>query len=229
MQEYDPNAGGVGYLTWAEFDRFRNAVDNARQYVPWLRVAGYIKIGADPDEWFNKTSHRVNMPLGLPPAWLAAEEITSLLGEINQWPDLEDVAKKGSEFALLLTREVETAMARWPMSDRAHAVKFFRCQACNQMTLRYYPPRFVGEALIDSVVKCTDKTCRAIVDETMFTRMAVIAEMEEKEKRERVKRLASGKRSAGESEPESGDDLPVDSAGTGEDVASDADPAGVRP
>lgn len=207
-------------LTAAEFDRFRSAVYNARQYVPWLRVAGYVKIGADPDEWFTHRGHRVDMPLGLPQTWLAAEEITSLLVEIQHWPTLENVAEVGFEFALQLTQEVETAMARWPMSDRAHGVKFFRCQACQGTTLRYYPPRFVGERLIDSVVKCTEKTCRAVVDDLMFTRMALLIEAEQKEKDERARKLAKGPRSAIESEQIAVDYLLVGGAGQGSDDAS---------
>jgi hypothetical protein len=200
---------GVGFLSWTQFERFRRAVEDARKYVPWLRVAGYIKMGSDPDELMSRSSHRANMPLGIPATWLAAEEIVSLLAEINRWPTLEDVARFGSKFALQLTREVETAAFKWPLSDRAHAVQFFRCQACQQMTLRYYPPRVAGEALVDSVVKCTEKTCRAVVDEVMFTRMALLIEIEQKEKRERDRRLAAGKRSATAGGEIGEDDLPV--------------------
>jgi len=212
--------GNVGLLTATEFDRFRTAVYNARQYVPWLRVAGYVKIGADPDEWFTHRGHKIDMPIGLPDTWLAAEEISSLLAEIQQWPTLENVAEVGFEFALQLTREVETAMTRWPMSDRAHAVKYFRCLACQGTTLRYYPPRFVGERLIDSVVKCTEKTCHAIVDEVMFTRMALLTEAEQKEKDERARRLGKRPRSALESQQVAVDCLLMARSGEGSDDAS---------
>lgn len=211
---------GVGYLTWDEFDKFRRAVTTARKYVPWLRIAGYIKLGADPDELMSRSSHRSTMPLGLPATWLAAEEIASLLVEINKWPTLEDVAKRGSEFALLITREVETAAAKWPMSDRSHAVKFFRCEACQQMTLRYYPPNFAGETLIDSVVKCTDRNCRAVVDELMFARMAVLAEAEELEKRESKRRLDTAGRRTRKGEQVPDVDLAVGEGGEGKDDAA---------
>lgn len=200
---------GIGYLTWAEFDRFRNATATATKIAPWLRIAGYIKLGADPDELMSRSSHRANMPLGLPATWLAAEEIMSLMSEIQKWTTLEDVAKFAPDFATLLTREVERAAALWPMSDRPHAVQFFRCQACQQLTLRYYPPTFVGERLLDSVVKCGEKTCRAVVDEGMFARMALLIELEQKEKDERARRMAAGSRGTCSGKPEQADGVPV--------------------
>lgn len=212
---------GVGYMSRDEFDRFAQAVHDASKYVPWLRIAGYIKLGSDPDELMSRSSHRANMPLGLPSTWLAAEEIASLMAEVNKWPTLEDVAKRAPEFAWLLTREVETAKAKWPLADRSHAVKFFRCEACQQMTLRYYPPTFAGEALIDSTVKCTDKSCRAIVDEVMFSRMAVLAEAEQKAKDERTRQLDKARRRTGKSGPIEGHDLAV-----GEIRESENDQAG---
>jgi len=177
--EYDPNEGSVGYLTWDEFDRLRRADDNARKYVPWLRVAGYLKSGTDPDEFRSRTAMS-HPPLGLPATWLAAEEITRLSFELNAWPALEDVAHDdwGSVLAQQFTREVETAAAKWPISDRPRSVKFFQCEACQQATLRYYPPTIAGESLIDSIVKCTNKACRAVVDEQKFMRMALVIESE---------------------------------------------------
>ena len=208
---------GIGYLTWDQFDRFRRAVEDARRYVPWLRVAGYIKLGSDPDELMSRSSHRANMPLGLPSTWLAAEEISRLLGEVQRWPDLEATVKDdwGQVVAQDLTREVETAKAKWPLTDRSHAVKFFRCEACQQMTLKYYPPNFAGEVLIDSVVKCTDPACRVVVPEIMFARMAVLAEAEELEKRDSKRRLDKAGRRTRESGPITGNDLEVGQGGEG--------------
>lgn len=167
---------GVGFLTWDEFDRFRDAVHKTRRLIPWLRVAGYIKLG-DHDELKQRSTER---PLGVPPTWLAAEEITSLLSEINRWPELEDVASHGYEFALQLTKEVETADARWPQEDRSHAVRIMRCQACDRLSLRYYPPKHADDRI---VVKCREKDCRAVMDEDMFAFTAELIESENNARR----------------------------------------------
>lgn len=223
----DTTQGGVGYLTWDAFERLRNADEKARKIVPWLRVAGYLKSGTDPDE-FRSRNAMSHPPLGLPATWLAAEEISRLSSELNQWATLEDAASDdwGAEVAWLFTREVETADAKWPIVDRARAVKFFRCTACNQQTLRYYPPSLVGETLRDSVVKCTDKTCRAVIDELMFKRMAVLIEKEWE--------LRNGKRRVGdvgagqsESGPVASDDLRVDEVGESSVDSSRADSVAV--
>ena len=91
---------------------------------------------------------------------------------------------------------------------------FFRCTACQKLTLRYYPPTFHGTELIDSTVKCTDPACRNIIDELMFSRMALVIEAEQKEKVERARQLDKSYRSSRKSEPVKENDLPVDIGGT---------------
>ena len=216
--EYDPNEGSVGYLTWDQFERFRRADHNARTYVPWLRVAGYLKSGTDPDE-FRGRSVMAHPPLGLPATWMAAEEITRLSYEINRWPTHEAIAHDidGHEIALLFTREVETAAAKWPIADRSRGVRFIRCYGCQQMTLRYFPPTFAGERLVDSTVKCTEKSCRAVVSEIEFARMALLLE-EEWELRNGKRRVDSDSGSSGESGSEQADGVSV---GAGESDSHD--------
>lgn len=141
----------VGYLTWEEFDRFRRAVHKSVQVVPWFQVAGYIKGGVE-----EVRAPSSNHPLGLPPTWLAAEEITRLSRELRYWPDLEDVANDpyGADTARLFTREVETALARWPIEDKPHKVRHIRCQVCAGETIRYTPPQFEGDAVSIACTEC---------------------------------------------------------------------------
>lgn len=195
----DQNDGYVGYLTADMFSRFEWAVHNSRRLVPWLRVAGYIR-GGDTDELKHRSTDR---PLGLPPTWIAAEEITRLLGEINRWAELEDVANdmQGQFFAELLTREVETAGARWPFEDKPHRVKYMRCQACDQMTLRYLPPRDAGDTVL---VKCSDRACGAVMDEHMFKLATALIESENE-----LRRLGDRKSGRGVGGEVEADDLPV--------------------
>lgn len=193
----DQTEDGIGYLTWDEFERFRRAVDETRRLIPWLRVAGYIRSG-DHDELKHRSTDR---PLGLPPTWIAAEEISNLLQEINQWHELEDVAVHGADFAMQLTKEVETARGRWPYEERSHKIQYMRCQACNMFTLRYHPPRTADERI---TVKCSTKTCRAVMDEDMFSFAAALIESENN-----ARRLADRKRRGDKSAPVEEDDLQV--------------------
>jgi hypothetical protein len=169
--------------------------------------------------------------------WLAAHEITRLMQELNSWTELEDAARDidGSDFALLLVREVETAAAKWPLADRSHKVRFFRCPACDQQTLRYLPPNFghrvdapmvtvgVREAagvrpveLMDVVVRCTDKACGAVMDHSMFE-IAVAVIWQEQEARSGKRRLDQGSGRTREGAEGPADDLPVDSGGEDQD------------
>lgn len=235
---YGPDDGNVGYLTADEFDKFTRAVANAQKHIAWWRIAGHIKSG-DEDE-LNVRSSDPTIPLYA--TWLAAEEITNLLQEINHWGTLEDVAKFGHEFALLITREVETAMHKWPMEDRPHKVRFLRCRACQQMTLKYYPPRLSVQSnansepvpmnhlhtpagskaftdVITVTVKCTN--CRAIEDPMNFAIDAALI-LEENENAKR--RLGKGKRSTPEGEPGQVDGVQVGGGRQGEDDAPSPNP-----
>lgn len=143
--------GDIGYLTWEEFDRFRRAVHQAQIVIPWFRVAGYIRGHAE-----EVRAPSSNHPLGLPPTWLAAEEITRLSVELRYWPNLEDVANDlfGRDIAVLFTREVETALHRWPIEDRPHKVRHVRCQQCAGETIRYEPPSFEGDKVHIACTEC---------------------------------------------------------------------------
>lgn len=222
--DYDPDAGGVGYLTFDEFDRLGHAVSNARTHVAWWRIAGHIRTG-DEDEHRTRSS---DPTIPLPATWLAAEEVSRLLGELNRWHTLEQAAGTldGQFFALLLVREVETSMAKWPMSDRPHKVRFLRCRACQQQTLKYFPPvlhapkdaqmttvavhdrgMFGSIELADVTVKCTNKECRAVEDPAMFERDALLIKLEAE--RGGRGRMGDGDRGTGPSEQIADDGVQV--------------------
>lgn len=143
--------GAVGYLTWEQFDRFRRAVHQAQIVVPWFRVAGYIRGHAE-----EVRAPSSNHPLGLPPTWLAAEEISRLSTELQYWPNLEDVANDmyGQNIAMLFTREVETALHRWPIEEKSHKVRHIRCQKCAGETIRYNPPEYDGDNVHIVCLEC---------------------------------------------------------------------------
>lgn len=203
----------VGYMTYDEFNRFRRAVNYSMKLVPWLRVAGYIKSG-EPDDIRGSS---VEQPLGIPSTWLAAEEITQLSQELNRWQDLEDIAADdgGFELALIFTREVETATAKWPFEDRAHKVQYVRCPACQMVGLRYEPPEFSGDQI---AVKCRE--CRHFVSEDEFAKLTTLIAMEfaEAKEKSRERRLGDRRTSSGNDRQNEADDIQLDSAGEGRDT-----------
>lgn len=162
----------IGYLTWDEFNRFRRAVDRSLIAVPWFRVAGYIK-GAVEEVRSPSSNH----PLGIPPTWLAAEEIDRLSQELRYWPNLEDAANHtyGADTARAFTREVETALARWPIEDKPRKVRHIRCQQCAGETIRYQPPAFDGDNVH---IACTD--CRHTLTEEEFATLLTLVTEEMK-------------------------------------------------
>lgn len=203
----------VGFMSWEEFRRFRWAVGYSLKLVPWLRVAGYVK--GEQDEI---RSAAVEPPLGLPPTWVAAEDITRLSLEMNGWSDLEDIAADdyGVEIARQFTREVSTAAHKWPFEDRPHKVQWVRCPACGYTSLRYQPPEFGGDVV---TVQCQE--CRHVVSDEEFAALTALIASEFanlKEKRER--RLGDGPGSGRTREKGSGDDLPVGEGGPGAGYAA---------
>lgn len=215
--------GNIGYLEPNEYRRFQWAVHDSRTMVPWLRVAGYIR-GGDIDELKHRSADR---PLGLPPTWLAAEEISRLLYELNQWPTDEAAANDidGHEVMRLLTHEVETASHKWPYEDKPHNVTYMRCQNCQQTTLKWHPPRGKGDS---AIVRCRDRSCRAVMDERMFGFAAELIkqENEDRERREkemrRARRLGNRAAGAGTGGAIEEDDLPVGAGGTSVHDSPDA-------
>ena len=167
---------GVGYLTWDEFERFRTAVHQSLIVVPWFRVAGHIK--GQQEEVRAASSH---YPLGLHPTWLAAEEISRLSLELRHWPNLEDAASDdyGRTVAMQFTREVETALHKWPVEDKPHKVRHLRCQKCAGETITYNPPRFDGD---DVHIVCTECAHQLTEEEFKVLAELVAAEIKRTEK-----------------------------------------------
>lgn len=143
----DTEHADVGYMEWRDFQKLKWAVSEAGKLVPWLRTAGFVNFGDNVSVQTSMNGHA-----NLAPTWLAAEEITRLLNELNQFPELEDAAndKYGQYVAVMLTREVQTAAYKWPYEDKPHEM-WIRCGGCEQLTLRYIPPRFEGDLV---KIKC---------------------------------------------------------------------------
>lgn len=240
--EAESGTGTVGYLTTREYDRLLQAVKDAMKHVGWWRACGTIR-GGDSDELRIRSNDPV---LPLPAPWLAAHEITRLMQELNQFDELVDAAhdQYGQFIARLLFGEVETAMAKWPIDERPHWVRYYRCQSCNQLTLKYFPPdsrakdwdrsevswtrhgvRYSAEVRPSSV-RCTDRACGALMGETQWEFAAHVAKAEHDERRKRERqqrRLGARGRRAG-----TGAEVTVDGVPVGEAEAGSDDAAGVE-
>lgn len=208
--------GNVGYLTHDQFIQLQWAFNDAIKHVRWWRVAGYTTSG----ETDVRVQRSYDHPLGLPPAWQAAEEVTRLMNELNAYHELEDAANDlfGHYLCINLIREVQTATARWPLEDRKRKVKYMRCQACHRLSLRYHPPRWDGDA---TVVQCNEADCHAYMDEAMFAFAAelILHENKLREERDRKRGLGDDVRGDGTHGAPEDSDLQV---GGGRESADDA-------
>ena len=166
----------VGYLTWDEFERFRDAVHEFPKVVPWFRVAGHIK---GQQEEIRAASS--NYPLGLHPTWLAAEELTRLSRELQYWDNLEDIAADdyGHTVAMQFTRELETALHKWPIEDKPHKVRHLRCQSCAGETIKYTPPKGIW---LPVRIECTECGHRLTEEEFKLLAALVAEEIKRTEK-----------------------------------------------
>lgn len=152
--------GNVGYLSADQWTDLEWAIREGRRLWPWLQVAGYIKT---EDE--SGVRVRSDRPLGVPPTWIAAQEIVRLLDALVKWPSPQEAVAtvEGGLVAVALIREVRAAAHKWPTEERPHAVRFIGCPACDLKMLRYNPPARPGDPIL---VKC--RVCGAVLDEKMF-------------------------------------------------------------
>lgn len=155
------------------------AMREGRRYVPWLRAAGNLR-GGDPDEL--RGHSKPGPGWVLPATWVAAEEISRIMGELNRWPELEDALfdPEGVEWCDALVFEVRVAVKRWPLEEKPHRIRTVRCPGCGQMTLRYLPAMLHAGQVLDVVVRCNFEDCRTELSESSFAEltMLLIAEQE---------------------------------------------------
>lgn len=192
--------GNVGYLSADQWTDLEWAIREADQMVPWLQIAGYIRT---EDE--SGVRARTDRPLGVPPTWIAAQEILRLQGRLARWPSLQEAVGtvEGGIAAVELIREMRAAEHKWPVKEKPHAVRFIGCPACDLKTLRYNPPAARGEPIL---VKC--RVCGAVMDEKMFGFAVRLIQDEQRRLGERRGRSES-------SEAVTEDDPPVVDRGQG--------------
>lgn len=163
----------VGYLSIKEWNRARWAAEYALKFLPWLRIAGYVRFEVEDV----RVDSSGGAGIGIPPTKLAYIEINRLLGELNRWTELEDAANDmlGQFLLASLGREMSTAVARWPMEDRPHRVDAMRCGGCEQLTLTYRPPRWEGDEIR------VDCYCGYVLNHDEFERSVALIELEQRE------------------------------------------------
>lgn len=165
----------VGLLSAKQFQRAHSAYECARALMPWLRVAGYVRLGEEDVRV--QTSREPS--IGIPPTKLAYLEIERIVSELNRWPELIDATRDlyGQFLLASLVREVQAALSRWPMEDRPRRIRSVRCCSCGQFTLWHRPPSFPGDT---TRVKCR---CGFAMTDDEFAEMVSLVEKEERERK----------------------------------------------
>jgi hypothetical protein len=149
----------VGLMSARDFKRAVWAMRYARQFLPWLRVAGDVRFDA-PDV---RVSGGGPSAGGIPATLQAHMTVSGLIHELQAWDELEDAAADmhGQFLLTQLGSEMDTAVLRWPMEDRPRQMRDMRCGECGQLTLRYRPPRHEGD---DIAVTCSATGCNYRID-----------------------------------------------------------------
>lgn len=137
---------GVGYLDMREYNRFVWAWAKGGEIASWLYSAGNLNTTGETDV---RVDSSATASINLPATWLAADEITRILQQLNRFPEPEDAAndKIGASLALDLGRAVSAADHNWPREQKPHLVTHMRCGGCEQLTLKFRPPRWAGDKI----------------------------------------------------------------------------------
>ena len=164
---------GVGYLEMRDFNRFVWAWAEGARITSWLYSAGNLNSTSETDV---RVDSSTAASINLPATWLAADEISRLLQQLNRFPTPEDAAndKIGASLAIDLGKAVATADYRWPREEKPHKVTYMRCGGCEMLTLKFRPPRWHGDFIK------VDCSCGYELSEEEWTWAAqiVMAEME---------------------------------------------------
>lgn len=136
----------VGYLEMRDFNRFVWAWAEGARITTWLYSAGNLNSTSETDV---RVDSSTTASINLPATWLAADEISRLLQQLNRFPTPEDAAndKIGASLAIDLGKAVATADYRWPREEKPHYVHHMACGGCEQLTLTFRPPRWAGDKI----------------------------------------------------------------------------------
>ncbi len=161
---------GVGRLEFHEWSRLLWAVGACDEILAGLSDGNAPS--TDPDVRVQTSSGpRIN----LSPAWLASDEILRLQAKLDRFKSLDQAVNDayGAFIAIEYGRAVSIADRRWPRHERDRPMIAMRCGGCDEMTLTYRPPRFVGDRI---VVDCPK--CGYTLDEDEFSVNALLIEAE---------------------------------------------------
>lgn len=111
-------------------------------------------------------------------------QVASAVRELTDWlrvhPEAIVSRQAGAEAAVEFFREVQRALAMFPLEERVQRLRPIRCRECQQFTLWKYPPL---NYLDDVVVQCANPACHAFYDPQMAQfDMRVLAEQISRER-----------------------------------------------
>ncbi|GAA3730325.1 hypothetical protein GCM10022239_03650 [Leifsonia bigeumensis] len=93
-----------------------------------------------------------------------ADAVKGLVEWVSASPESVVARTAGAEAAVEFFREVQRALAMFPISERDQKLRPIRCRECQQFTLWKHPPLHY---LDDIVVQCANPACQALYDPDM--------------------------------------------------------------
>lgn len=203
-EEGEPRRASKGFLCYSCWTKLEAALDKAAGLILHLRSTESGSQGLS-----DRVNTSLTWRLPIPPAWLAADSIMEALGAppipttatleetkalaedaLHEWrnPEMKVATVAGAVAAVLLYRQVQTALAGWPDAEADRPMPApLRCPNCQQLTLWYRAPL---EYLDDLEVTCGN--CGHRQDWETFTgwtqEFVHAFEEEEKAKSRRAKR-----------------------------------------
>ncbi|GAA4175904.1 hypothetical protein GCM10022287_22200 [Gryllotalpicola koreensis] len=183
-----PREASNGLLCWHCFEKWREALSVAKDMITHLRS---VERAQQVDNQGIRASSSWVLPI--PTSWRTADELLTLLSGAHFAstdsiddvvsittdivdsidPELFVTAEQGAENAVRFYRLTQKAMASHPMKEYEHRVRNVRCYKCRQRTLLWKPPL---QFMDDIHVVCQNPDCGAVVDQTLFERLAVLEE-----------------------------------------------------
>jgi DNA-directed RNA polymerase subunit RPC12/RpoP len=130
-----PRKAKIGFLCWACWAKFQDALEDVEYLIRWLRAAG-------PVRFWDQDGHAAYGPrIPIPGTALAADELQQLWDDLGTAePEVLVESPDGAAAAVRLTRALQRADRTWPREEHAHRVRWLRCRNCGQRTLEWRPP-----------------------------------------------------------------------------------------
>lgn len=161
-----PKEAKHGLLCWDCWETVQTAVGGYDLLA--LRLAG-VDRAIVRDNGGIRTQSLGSIPI--PAVKLMLHELEHYLIGRPQLLDSWVASPDGAKAAIRFGRAFASAVKNHPTEEVAHKINRTRCTQCGQLTLVWNPVSAVGG---DVVVKCSNPSCGAEIDQTSFEKIAAI-------------------------------------------------------